>query len=157
MCIFRICSHQYMILGWSISGNEMSVVWRNCGGGRRFYRVLWGNLKERVHLESLGVDGKIKIIWIFEIYIGCEWTGLICLKLLTCGCVYCILAWTFRLRRVRGIFWLDEEILPFKEGLYTLELVYPLLNVEYVHYNYWFDICWFINNFVIILSHGTRI
>jgi len=35
------------------------------GGGRRFCRVWWGNRKKRVHLDVLGVDGKIKMILIF--------------------------------------------------------------------------------------------
>jgi len=45
----------------------MDMVWSNLGGGRRFYNVWWGNLKERVNLEGEGVDGRIKIIKIFSI------------------------------------------------------------------------------------------
>jgi hypothetical protein len=33
---------------------------------RSAYRVLWGNLRERDHLESSGLDGRVKINWIFK-------------------------------------------------------------------------------------------
>ena len=33
-------------------------------------RFWWGNLKERAHLEDLGVDGRIIVKWIFK-----EWHG----------------------------------------------------------------------------------
>jgi len=37
------------------------------GGERRgAYRVWWGNLRERDHLENPGLDGRIIIRWIFK-------------------------------------------------------------------------------------------
>jgi hypothetical protein len=30
------------------------------------YRVWWGNLKKRDHLENLGVNGRIILKWIFK-------------------------------------------------------------------------------------------
>jgi hypothetical protein len=36
------------------------------GERRGEYRALWGNLKERGHLEKPGVDGRIIIRWIFR-------------------------------------------------------------------------------------------
>ena len=30
----------------------------------------WGDLRERVHFEDTGVDGRIRLIWIFG-----EWDG----------------------------------------------------------------------------------
>ena len=37
-----------------------------CGGGRRAYRVLVGDLRGRDHLEDLGLDGRIILKWIFK-------------------------------------------------------------------------------------------
>ena len=36
------------------------------GGRRGVYRVWWGNLRERDHLEYPGVDGRIILRWIFR-------------------------------------------------------------------------------------------
>jgi hypothetical protein len=42
------------------------------GERRRLYRVCWGNLSEREHLEDQGVDGKTILRWIFR-----EWDGVV--------------------------------------------------------------------------------
>jgi hypothetical protein len=34
--------------------------------GERCTRFWWGNLKERAHVEVLGVDGRIILKWIFK-------------------------------------------------------------------------------------------
>jgi hypothetical protein len=34
------------------------------------YKVWWGNLRERVHLEDPGIDGRILLRWIFR-----KWDG----------------------------------------------------------------------------------
>ena len=41
-------------------------------------RFWWGNLKERDHLEGLGVDGRILLKWILKKTIGgrVDWIGL---------------------------------------------------------------------------------
>jgi len=36
------------------------------GERRDTYKIWWGNLRERDHLEEAGVDGKIILRWIFR-------------------------------------------------------------------------------------------
>jgi hypothetical protein len=41
------------------------------------YRVWWGNLRERGHLENRGVDGRTVLIWIFRMWnSGMDWNDL---------------------------------------------------------------------------------
>jgi hypothetical protein len=35
------------------------------GESRGIYRVWWGNLRERDHMEDPGIDGRIILRWIF--------------------------------------------------------------------------------------------
>ena len=51
-----------------------------CGGKRNAYRVLMGNLKERDHLEGLGIDGRTVLELLLKKYNGRAWTGLIWLR-----------------------------------------------------------------------------
>jgi hypothetical protein len=41
----------------------------------------WGDLRERDHLEFLGINGKIVIKWIFEKWDGKSRTGLMWLRI----------------------------------------------------------------------------
>ena len=40
------------------------------GERKGVYRFWWGNLRERDHLEDPGVDGKIILRWIFNVWDG---------------------------------------------------------------------------------------
>jgi len=44
-----------------------------------------GNLRKRDHLEDPGVDGRIILTWIFGKWDVGVWTGLIWLRIGTCG------------------------------------------------------------------------
>jgi len=44
-----------------------------CGTGEVHTGFWWGNLKERDHLEDLGVDGRIILRWIFKVQ---DWEGM---------------------------------------------------------------------------------
>jgi len=52
---------------------------------RDAYRVLVGNLKERVHLRYPGLDGRIILRWIFRKWDVGVWTGLSWLRVGTGG------------------------------------------------------------------------
>jgi hypothetical protein len=54
-------------------------------GGRGAYRVWWGDLRERDHLEDLGEDIKIILKWILKKWDGKLRTGLIWLGIRTGG------------------------------------------------------------------------
>jgi hypothetical protein len=45
----------------------------------------WGNLRARDHMEDPGVDGRIILKWIFRKWDVGVWTGLIWLRIGTCG------------------------------------------------------------------------
>jgi hypothetical protein len=42
----------------------------------------WGNLRERDHLEDPGIDGSVKLKWVFRKWV---WTGSIWLRIGTGG------------------------------------------------------------------------
>jgi hypothetical protein len=50
-----------------------------------YTELWWGNLRERDHLEYLGIDGRIILRWIFRKWDVGEWSGLIWLSIGTGG------------------------------------------------------------------------
>jgi hypothetical protein len=55
------------------------------GKMRNAYKVCWGNLKGRDHLEDMGLDEKMILEWILEKQGGKGWTGVIWLRIGTSG------------------------------------------------------------------------
>jgi len=60
----------------------MQLVWERGEGYTGFW---WGNLRERDHLEDLGIDGRIILRWIFRKGVVGVWTGSGWLRIGTCG------------------------------------------------------------------------
>jgi hypothetical protein len=59
-----------------------------CGtyrGETRCIVISWGNLRQRGHLEDLGLDGWVILKWIPRKLFGMEWTGVIWLRIRTDG------------------------------------------------------------------------
>ena len=54
-----ICNPHQIFLGEQVKGDEMGGACVCVGEKRNGYMVWWGNLKERDHLEDLGLDGRI--------------------------------------------------------------------------------------------------
>jgi hypothetical protein len=85
-CVFqvhRICSNK------SIRGRSIRMRWvghvARMGDRRGAYVMLVGDLRERDHLEYLGLDERIILKWIFKNWDRESWTGLIWLRLGTGG------------------------------------------------------------------------
>jgi hypothetical protein len=60
-------------------------MWHIWGIGEIHTRFWWGDLTERDHLKSLGVDGRIILKWIFKKWHREAQTGLIWLRIDTGG------------------------------------------------------------------------
>jgi len=56
------------------------------GKGEVHTVVCWGDLRERTHVEDVGVDERVILKWIFEKL----WTGSICLRIGIVGRRLCI-------------------------------------------------------------------
>ena len=70
--------------GDQIKKNEMGGACCTYGKGqRRIQCFCWGNMRERDHLEELGVDGMIILRLIIKKSVESSWNGLIWLRILT--------------------------------------------------------------------------
>jgi len=58
--------------------NDVGGACSTYGGEERFW---WGSMRERVHFEDPGLDGKIILRWIFRKWDVGVWTGLIWLRI----------------------------------------------------------------------------
>jgi len=73
-------------LGDQIEKNEMGGAGSTYGGRAEVHtEFLWGNLRERDHLEDLGEDGRIILRRIFRNCDEGSWTGFIWLRIETGG------------------------------------------------------------------------
>ena len=55
------------------------------GRGEMHTRFWWGNMREREHLENVVADWTMILEWKLKKWVGRAWTGLIWLRLGTCG------------------------------------------------------------------------
>jgi hypothetical protein len=58
-------------------------MWREWGTGEVHIGFSWGDLMEIDHLEDLGLERRIILKWIFNIWNGEAWTGLLWLRIET--------------------------------------------------------------------------
>jgi hypothetical protein len=70
---------------WVIKSNQMGGACSTIGEKRDAYRVWWGNLRERDHLEGTGVNGRIILSLIFRKLDVGAWTGSSWLRIGTGG------------------------------------------------------------------------
>jgi len=60
-------------------------MWHVWVKGEAYTGFWWGNLRERDHLEDLGVDRRITLRWIFRKWDVGAWTGSSLLRICTGG------------------------------------------------------------------------
>ena len=60
-------------------------MWHKWATGQLQTAFWWGDLRERDHLEDLGVDGRVILNWTFKTWAGKAWTRLIWLRTETGG------------------------------------------------------------------------
>jgi hypothetical protein len=95
----------------------MCHVWRT---GQVHTGFWWVNLREEVYVEDVGIDGRLILKWIFEIYRR-VWTGFLLLRIGKSGRLSWAWQWTFGFHKMREISSLSEELLASQEVLYSME------------------------------------
>jgi hypothetical protein len=80
----------------------------------------WGNLRERDHLEDLGLDGRIILNWVFKKLVGGhDWLDLSWDRERWWALVKAVI---LGFHRKQGISRLPEDLLASQEGLHSMEL-----------------------------------
>jgi hypothetical protein len=82
--VFEWNSYLLELANWqSVAAGIGNVA--HVGDRKDAYGIWWGDLRERDHLEDLGTGGRIILKWVFKVWDYEIWTGLICLRIGTCG------------------------------------------------------------------------
>jgi hypothetical protein len=102
--------------GWD--GPYLRHAWGRSWMHTRFW---WGNLKERSHVEDVGIDKRI--ILKLNLWNGRAWTEFICLRIGTSGWLFWTWQWTISQHNMREIPWLAEAMLASQEGFCSMQLI----------------------------------
>jgi hypothetical protein len=97
------------------------------GEGRKAYRVLLENQKERDLLEDWGVDGRMGLEWILGKCAGVVWSGFTWLRIVTGGALWWMQWRTFRFWHHRASWLVIEEGKTMKRIFYFLQHHFPFL------------------------------
>jgi hypothetical protein len=90
---FMLCTPQQILAGWSNQEEwDGRGMWHAWGTGEVRIECWWQSLAERLHLDNLGVDGRIILEWIVQIIEsggwGLDWSGWERGQVVGC-CEYC--------------------------------------------------------------------
>jgi hypothetical protein len=84
----------------------------------------WKNIKERIHLDDIGLDGRTLLEWILDKQHEMVYNGLICFRIRAGVGLMWTGSWTFGFHKLQRISCLAEELLASGEGLCSMESVF---------------------------------